>query len=83
MAPSAEGANPRTAQLFRCPPSFFGTQLGIAVLIYWDVLCLRFLSLPAVTSASEVLTQTYRSGGVCSGWRVGLITQRSEKSKVS
>ena len=36
--------------------------MAIAVLIYWwDVLGLRFLTQPAVTSASEVLTQTYRS----------------------
>ena len=47
------------------PPSVFVTQLGIAVLIYWwDVLGLRFLALPAVTSANEVLTQTYRSSGL-------------------
>ena len=51
VAPRAQGADARTAQLFRY-------QLGIAVLIYlWDidVLGLRFLAQPAVTSASEVL----------------------------
>ena len=60
MAPRAQGADPRNAQLFRYHPSVCGTRLGIAVLIYWwDVLGLRFLTVPAVTSASEVLTQTY------------------------
>ena len=60
MALRTQGADPRTAQSFRYPPSVHGTQPGIAVLIYlWDVLGLRFLSLPAVTSASEVLTQAF------------------------
>ena len=58
MAPGAQGADPKTAQSFRYPPSVFGTQPGIAVLIYlWDVLGLRFLVPPAVTSAIGVLTQ--------------------------
>ena len=66
MARRAQGADPRSAQLFRYLPSVCGTQLGIAVLFFylWDVLGLRFLTLPAVTSASEVLTQTYRGGRV-------------------
>ena len=47
-------------RIFQVSPSVFGTQLGIAVLIYlWGVLGLRFLTLPAVTSASEVLTQAF------------------------
>ena len=46
------------------PSIFSGIPYSIAVLIYWwdiYVLGLRFLAQPAVTSASEVLTQTYRS----------------------
>ena len=39
MAPRAQGADPRTAQSFRYPPSVHGTQLGIAVFIgmFWEV----------------------------------------------
>ena len=53
VAPRTQGADPSTAQSFRNPPSVHGTQLGIAVFVglFWD-----FGSLPAVTSASEVLT---------------------------
>ena len=64
--PTREGGRrPKNRATFQVSPSVCGTQLGIAVLIYWwDVLGLRFLTLPAVTSASEILTQTYRSSGV-------------------
>ena len=65
MAPRAQGADPRTVLLFRYLPSVFGTLLGIAVFIYLlDVLGLRFLAPTAVTSATEVLTQTYCSSGL-------------------
>ena len=49
-------------RILQVSPSVFSTQLGIAVLIYlWGfyVLGLRFLAPPAVTSAIEVLTQTF------------------------
>ena len=57
VAPRAQGADPKTAHSFRYPPSVRGTQLGIPVLgiavfigMFWDF---------AVTSAIEVLTQTF------------------------
>ena len=47
-------------RILQVSPLVFGTLLGIAVLIYlWGVLGFRFLTLPAVTSASEVLTQAF------------------------
>ena len=53
----SSGRRPKNLQV---SPSVCGTQLGIVVLIYWwDVLGLRFLAPPAVTSASEVLTQNF------------------------
>ena len=64
MAPRAQGADPSTAHLFRYPPTARGALVAIAVLVYWwdiYVMGLRFLAQPAVTSASEVLSQTYRS----------------------
>ena len=45
--------------------------MAIAVHIYWwdiYVLGLRFLAPPAGTSASKVLTQTYRSSGLVRCW---------------
>ena len=61
MAPIAQGADRRTALLFRYHPSVCGTLLVIAEFIYFlVVLGLRFLAPPAVTSAIEVLTQTFR-----------------------
>ena len=59
----SSGRRPKNrATLQVSPLSILVRSLGIAVLIYlWDVLGLRFLAPPAVSSASEVLTQTYRS----------------------
>ena len=58
------GRRPKNRASFRYPPTVRGALMAIAVLIYWwdtYVQGLRFLALPAVTSASDVLTQTYRS----------------------
>ena len=46
------GRRPKNRAFFQVSPSVFGTQLGIAVFIgmFWDF---------AVTSAIEVLTQTF------------------------
>ena len=57
----SSGRRPKNRASFRYHPSVRGTQLGIAVLIFWwGVLGLRFLAPPAVTSAIEVSTQTFR-----------------------
>ena len=57
VAPRAQGADPRTAHPSGIPLQYRCT------FFWWDiyVLGLRFLAPPAVTSASEVLTQTCRS----------------------
>ena len=58
------GSRPKNRASFRYHLTVRGAQMAIAVLIYWldiYVLGLQFLAQPAVTSASEVLTQTYRS----------------------
>ena len=72
FSPTREGSGnkstvlrPKNGATLQVSPSIFGSLLGIAVFIYLlDVLGLRFLTLPAVTSAIEVLTQTHRSSGV-------------------
>ena len=85
MAPRAQGAKPRTEHLFRYLPSVCGTQLCIAVLVYWwdiDVLGLLCLTQPAVTSASGVLTQTYRSSGVVQWLACWAHNPRSKRAKL-
>ena len=64
VAPRAQGADPRTEHLFRYPFSTFAVGTRLIMAVFTDVLGLRFLTHPAVTSASEVLIQTYRSSGV-------------------
>ena len=76
MAPRAQGADPSTAHLFMYP---FSTYAVGYCRISWVVLGLR--APPVVTSASEVLTQTYRSSGLVRCW--ALKTQRSVKSKIT
>ena len=56
----SSGRRPKNRAILQVSTSVFGTQPGIAVLIYlWDVLGLRFLAPPAVTSAIGVLTQAF------------------------
>ena len=67
---------------FRYPFSTFsvGTQLILAV--FTDVLGLRFLTHPAVTSASEVLTQTCRCSGVVLWPACWALNPRSKRAKL-
>ena len=52
------GRRPKNRASFRYPPQYV---VRSRILPYFYTLGLRFLAQPAVTSASEVLTQTYRS----------------------
>ena len=46
VAPRAQGADPKTVQSFRYPPSVHGTWLGIAVFIgmFWDFMAVFIVS---------------------------------------